>query len=272
MWDTCALMGHTLEFDDVSLRYEAGEPLTLWGLNWRVDASERWVVLGANGAGKTSMLRIASLYQHPTSGRVCVLGEELGRCDVRTLRERLALCSPALAARLEPSMTASEVVMTGVHAALAPWWHRYSDADEARAAELLERFGVGALSAHRFDTLSAGERQRTLLARSLVRDPELLLLDEPTAGLDIGAREQVLGDLASIARDLDAPATVLVTHHLEEIPAGFTHALVLRVGEVLAEGDILAVLTDTVLSKCFGVPLRVEHDTRSGRFTARLRP
>ncbi len=267
-----AISSRKLEFDDVSLRYEAGEPLTLTTITWCVSAGERWVVLGANGAGKTSMLRIASLYQHPTAGRVIVLGEELGHCDVRTLRERLALCSPALASRLEPSMTACEVVMTGLHAALAPWWHRYTVDDRSRAAALLERFGVGALAEHRFDTLSAGERQRTLLARSLVRDPELLLLDEPTAGLDIGAREQVLGDLASIAHDMGAPATVLVTHHLEEIPAGFTHALVLRAGAVLAQGDILAVLTDAVLSECFGVPLAVEHDTKSGRFTARLRP
>jgi iron complex transport system ATP-binding protein len=261
-------MGHRLAFDDVTLRYEADASDVLSHVTWSVAADERWVVLGANGAGKTSMLRIAALYQHPTSGRVVVLGEELGHTDVRTLRERVALCSPALAARLEPSMTTFEVVMTGIHAALAPWWHRYTDADRASTASLLERFGVAALAEHRFDTLSAGERQRTLLARSLVRDPPLLLLDEPTAGLDIGAREQVLGDLASLARDPNAPATVLVTHHLEEIPAGFTHALVLRNGEVIARGDILDVLTDDVLSACFAVPLKVQHD--DGRFTARL--
>jgi iron complex transport system ATP-binding protein len=257
-----------LEFDDVSLRYAPDEPLTVAHVTWSVAAHERWVVLGANGAGKTSMLRIAALYQHPTSGRVVVLGEELGHTDVRTLRERVALCSPALAARLEPSMTTFEVVMTGIHAALAPWWHRYTDDDHALTTSLLARFGVAALCEHRFDTLSAGERQRTLLARSLVRDPQLLLLDEPTAGLDIGAREQVLGDLAVLARDPESPATVLVTHHLEEIPAGFTHALVLRRGEVLAQGAILDVLTDDVLSACFDVALKVQHD--DGRFTARL--
>jgi iron complex transport system ATP-binding protein len=257
-----------LEFDDVSLRYAPGEPLTLAHVTWSVDAHERWVVLGANGAGKTSMLRIAALYQHPTTGRVIVLGEELGRTDVRVLRERVALCSPALAARLEPSMTTVEVVMTGIHAALAPWWHRYTDDDRTLTVSLLERFGVVGLAEHRFDTLSAGERQRTREQRALVRDPQLLLLDEPTAGLDIGAREQVLGDLASLARDPSAPATVLVTHHLEEIPAGFTHALVLRNGEVIGQGDILDVLTDDVLSECFAVPLKVQHD--DGRFTARL--
>ncbi len=263
-----ANLSRRLELDDVSLRYGAGEPLTLAHVTWSVAAHERWVVLGANGAGKTSLLRIASLYQHPTSGRVVVLGEELGHTDVRALRERVALCSPALAARLEPSMTTFEVVMTGIHAALAPWWHRYTDSDRALAASLLDRFGVATLADHRFDTLSAGERQRTLLARALVRDPRLVLLDEPTAGLDIGAREQVLGDLAALARDPSAPATVLVTHHLEEIPAGFTHALVLRAGKVLAQGDILDTLSDDVLSACFGVPLKVQHD--DGRFTARL--
>jgi iron complex transport system ATP-binding protein len=257
-----------LELDDVSLRYEPDAPLTLAHVTWSVADGERWVVLGANGAGKTSLLRIASLYQHPTWGRVVVLGEELGHTDVRVLRERVALCSPALAARLEPSMTAHDVVMTGIHAALAPWWHRWTDGDHRRADALLARFGVTALAAHRFDTLSAGERQRTLLARALVRDPQLLLLDEPTAGLDIGAREQVLGDLTALARDPDAPATVLVTHHLEEIPAAFTHALVLRAGEVLAQGEIVATLSDEVLSAAFGVALEVHH--RHGRFTARL--
>ena len=257
-----------LEFDAVSLRYDPGEPLTLDSVMWSVRDGERWVVLGANGAGKTSLLRIAALYQHPTSGTVRVLGEVFGHCDVRTLRTRIALCSPALAQRLEPTMTTFEVVMTGIHAALAPWWHRYTDEDRARSHALLVRFGVDARAGHRFDTLSAGERQRTLLARSLVHDPELLLLDEPTAGLDIGAREQVLGDLAALAADAAAPPIALVTHHVEEIPVGMTHALVLRAGHVLAQGAILEVLTDAVLSKCFGVPLRVDHT--AGRFTARL--
>jgi iron complex transport system ATP-binding protein len=265
-----ATSSRRLELDDVSLRYGADEPLTLERVTWSVGDGERWVVLGANGAGKTSLLRVAALYQHPTTGTVRVLGQELGHCDVRTLRERVALCSPALAQRLEPTMTTFEVVMTGLHAALAPWWHRYNDGDRVRTHALLTRFGVDGLAEHRFDTLSAGERQRTLLARSLVHDPELLLLDEPTAGLDIGAREQVLGDLSKLAADASAPPTVLVTHHLEEIPAGMTHALVLRAGHAIAQGEILAVLTDAVLSECFAVPLRVEHT--DGRFTARLAP
>src|SRR4051812_41577761 len=171
----CVILTHIqrrLELDDVSLRYGADERLTIERVTWSVGAGERWVVLGANGAGKTSLLRIAALYQHPTSGIVRVLGQELGHCDVRTLRERVALCSPALAQRLEPTMTTFEVVMTGLHAALAPWWHRYTDGDRTRTHALLARFGVDGLAEHRFDTLSAGERQRTLLARSLVHDPE----------------------------------------------------------------------------------------------------
>jgi iron complex transport system ATP-binding protein len=263
---------HALLLDDVTVRFDAvaDSATALAHVSWCVDRDQRWVVLGANGAGKTTLLRIASLYLHPSSGRVEVLGNVLGRCDVRTLRERIALSSPALTAKLSASMTTIEVVMTARYAALAPWWHVYTDADRERAQSLLERFGVGGFAEHRFDTLSAGERQRTMLARTLMRAPELLLLDEPTAGLDIGAREQVLGDLADLARDPAAPPIVVVTHHLEEVPAGFTHALVLKAGSVLSQGPILEVLTSKVLSDCFALSLRVEH--HAGRFTARGTP
>ena len=210
----------------------------LHDIEWTVRADERWVVLGANGAGKTSLLRIAALYQHPSSGAVEVLGQRLGRTDVRTFRERIAFSSPTLAARLEPSMTATEVVMTARYAALAPWWHQYSDADRARALELLREWRCAALAAHAFPTLSAGERQRVLLARMLMNEPGIALLDEPTAGLDIGGREELVADLATWARDPGRPALVLVTHHLEEIPPAFTHALVLKAGKTLASGPL----------------------------------
>lgn len=173
-----------------------------------------------------------------------------------------------MAARLEPTMTAAQVVMTARYGALAPWWHTYDDDDRQRAIMLLDRFGVGAFADHGFETLSAGERQRTLLARAMAQDPELLFLDEPTSGLDIGAREQVLGTITNLARDPSAPPVVIVTHHLEEIPAGCTHALVLREGSAIAQGPIEQTLTDEVLSTCFGVDLRVTNS--NGRFAARL--
>jgi len=237
-------------------------------VSWEVHDGERWVILGPNGAGKTTLLRIAALYQHPTSGTVDVLGQRLGRCDVRALRERIAFSSPALAARLEPSMTATEVVMTARYAALAPWWHQYTDADRAHAITLLERFRCRELADHLLTTLSAGERQRVLLARTLMTDPGLVLLDEPTAGLDVGGREELVADLTAWARDAARPPLVLVTHHLEEIPPAFTHALVLKDGKELAKGAIESVVNSEILSDAFGLPLLVE--ARLGRFTARL--
>jgi iron complex transport system ATP-binding protein len=255
-----------LRCSDITLDLDATRILD--AVDWEVRPGEHWVVLGPNGAGKTTLLRIAALYQHPTSGTVDVLGERLGRTDVRTLRERIAFSSPALAARLEPSMTATEVVMTARYAALAPWWHQYTDADRVRARSLLERFHCAGVADHRFPTLSAGERQRVLLARTLMNDPGLVLFDEPTAGLDLGGREELVADLTTWARDAGRPPLVLVTHHLEEIPPDFTHALVLSHGRLTASGPIADTVTSGVLSAAFELALRV--DVRKGRFTARL--
>lgn len=254
------LVGIDLTIDDHAI---------LRDVTWTVSRGESWVVIGGNGAGKTSLLRIASLHLHPSRGRVRCLGEELGHCDLRALRRRTALSSPAMAAKLEPTMTALEVVMTARYGALAPWWHRYDDADRALAHSLLDRFGLADHAEQDFTTLSAGERQKALLARALVNEPEIVHLDEPTSGLDIGAREQVLADLTAIAAESTARTTVLVTHHLEEIPIGFDHALVLRGGRVLAAGPIGETLTDATLSDAYGLALRVERDP-SGRFGARL--
>ena len=251
---------------NVSLRLDGTE--ILCDVSWTVQAGERWVILGANGAGKTTLLRVAALYQHPSRGTVDVLGNRLGRCDVRTLRQRIAFSSPALAAALEPSMTAIEVVMTAKHAALAPWWHIYDEADRTRAAGLLEHFRCVDLADHRFPTLSAGERQRVLLARTLMNEPGLVLLDEPTAGLDVGGREELVADLTAWATDRARPPLVLVTHHLEEIPPGFTHALVLKGGRTLASGPLRDTVTSDILSDAFSLRLRVEHD--GGRYAARL--
>ena len=259
-------MTPALRCSDITLDLDSARILDR--VDWEVQPGEHWVVLGPNGAGKTTLLRIAALYQHPTAGTVDVLGQRLGRTDVRTLRERIAFSSPALAARLEPSMTATEVVMTARYADLAPWWHPYTDADRARARSLLERFHCAGVADHRFPTLSAGERQRVLLARTLMNDPGLVLFDEPTAGLDVGGREELVGDLTAWARDAGRPPLVLVTHHLEEIPPGFTHALVLSHGRVTASGPIAETVTSEVLSAAFELNLQV--DARDGRYTARL--
>ena len=259
-------MTPALQIADVTLDIDSARILDR--VSWAVHAGERWVVLGANGAGKTTLLRIAALYQHPSRGTVDVLGQRLGRTDVRTLRERIAFSSPALAARLEPSMTAAEVVMTARYAALAPWWHQYTDADRSRALQLLREWRCDALESHRFPTLSAGERQRVLLARTLMNEPGIVLLDEPTAGLDIGGREELVADLATWARDPARPPLVLVTHHLEEVPPGFTHALVLKDGRTLASGPIAATVTTATLRAAFDLDLVVE--SRDGRYSARL--
>lgn len=260
-------MGAVLQCSDVRLVID--DTVVLDGIDWTVGAGERWVVLGPNGAGKTTLLRVAALYLHPSSGSVEVLGQRLGRTDVRTLRERIAFSSPALAARLEPSMTALEVVMTARYAALAPWWHRYTDADRERAFHLLREWRCEALAGHSFPTLSAGERQRVLLARALMNEPGIVLLDEPTAGLDVGGREELVADMTQWAQDPARPPTVLITHHVEEIPPGFTHALVLKNGRTLAHGPIDEIVTSETLSAAFGLALNVE--SRAGRFTARRR-
>lgn len=238
----------------------------LCDVNWRVRSGERWAVLGPNGSGKTSLIRVASLYLHPSQGTVEVLGHQLGRADVRGLRRRIGVASGALTAMMRAEISASEVVMTARHGALEPWWHDYDDTDRARARTLLGRMGVAHTSDRPFGTLSDGERQRVVLARTLMAEPDLLLLDEPAAGLDLGAREELMARLAALAGDAAAPPIVLVTHHVEEIPAGFTHVLLLRNGRVHAAGPLERVLTAEALSGCFATPLHLER--RHGRWSA----
>ncbi len=236
----------------------------LAGINWEVAAGQRWVVLGANGSGKTTLLRVAALYEHPTAGTVDVLGQRLGQVDVRRLRHRVGFMSPALAQMLRPHLRAVEVVMTARHGALEPWWHDYTDDDRERAHKLLEQVGAGGLGERTIATLSSGERQRVQIARSLMTDPGLVLLDEPASTLDLGGREMLVGDLTALANDPAAPPLVMVTHRTEEIPAGFTHVLLLRNGQVLAQGPLEDVLTSESLSACFALPLDLEH--RNGRW------
>jgi iron complex transport system ATP-binding protein len=244
-----------------------GTTQLLRDVTWRVDLDERWVVLGPNGAGKTTLLSLASGGLFPTTGTVHVLGERLGRTDVKELRTRIGISTMALADRIPGDETVHNVVLTASWSVVGRFRERYDAVDDIRARALLDQMGVGSLAGRRYGTLSEGERKRVQLARALMTDPELLLLDEPAAGLDLGGREDLVRRLAELASDPDAPAIVLVTHHVEEIPPGFTHALLLRGGVVVGQGPIGETVTDTLLSQTFGVPLRVRRE--DGRFTAR---
>ncbi len=235
-------------------------------VDWEVRPGERWVVLGPNGSGKTTLLRIASLYLHPSAGEVEVDGQVLGRTDVRALRTRIGLASPAFGDLLRPDLTGTEVVMTARYAALEPWWHTYDDDDREQAGSLLDRFGVAHVAARAVRTMSSGERQRVLLARAFAGDPAIVLLDEPTAGLDLGGREDLVSRLGALATDPSSPPTTLVTHHVEEIPPGSTHVLLLRGGRILQQGPIEETLTADLLSATFGLP--VDLSRRAGRWTA----
>lgn len=231
----------------------------LSGVDWEVRRDQRWVVLGPNGSGKTTLVRIATMWDHPSTGTVELLGQRLGHVDVRQLRTRVGFTSAAMADMLEQSQTAAEAVMTAKHAALAAWWHSYDAADHAEARSALGRVGCEHRADHRFSTLSSGERQRVLLARALAAAPGLIILDEPNAGLDLAGREQLINTLSDLAQDPATPPLVLVTHHTDEIPPSFTHALLLRDGTTLASGPIERTLTSANLSACFGLNLTLEH-------------
>jgi iron complex transport system ATP-binding protein len=248
------------------ITFVRGERHILDAVDWRVEAGQHWLVLGANGSGKTTLLRIAAMYEHPTSGTVRVLGEQLGRTDVRQLRRRVGYAAAALAAQLRPELSAGDVVMTARYAALEPWWHQYTDADRARARECLDRMGVAAYAGRSFGTLSSGEQQRVLLARTLMNDPGVVLLDEPSARLDLAGREQLVAALEELAGP-GGPPLALVTHHVDEVPTVISHALLLRNGRAIAQGPIGEVLTSESLSECFGMALRLERRP-GGRFTA----
>jgi iron complex transport system ATP-binding protein len=257
--------GPALVFDHVTLRRERLDALA--DLSWVVGAGERWVVLGPNGSGKTTLLQLATGHLHPTMGTVDILGERLGRVDVRQLRTRIGLVSGAVTRLLRPGLTAAEVVLTGRYAALEPWWHRYSDEDHERASDLLVKAGLGDARDRAFGVLSEGERQQVLLSRAMMGEPELLVFDEPAAGLDLGARERLVRRLEDIATDPSAPPVVFVTHHVEEIPPGFGHLLLLRQGRAVASGPITATLTSAALSETFG--LAVDVHRLGDRYVAR---
>ena len=257
-------MTPTLQLQHVTVVRD-GRPI-LDDLDWTVARGERWIVLGPNGSGKTTLCQVASLYQHPMRGSVEVLGERLGRTDVRELRRRIGYTSMRLADLLRPDLSAIDVVVTAKYGALATWWHEYTDADYAKARALLGRFGCAPLADRTFGTMASGERKRVEVARALMADPGLLLLDEPMAGLDLAGREGLVGALSALARDSAAPPTVLVTHHVDEIPPGFTHVLLLAGGRRMAAGPLDRTLTSDTLSRCFGIGLHVER--RNGRWQA----
>jgi iron complex transport system ATP-binding protein len=258
-------MSDVLHFAQVSVLRDGATLLD--GVDWDVSEGERWVVLGANGAGKTTLLQLASANLHPSRGTATILGETLGAVDVFELRPRIGLSSAALAERLPPGERVRDVVLTASYAMVGRWREVYEDVDSGRADELLAALGVAHLATRRFGTLSEGERKRVQIARALMTDPELMLLDEPAAGLDLGGREDLVRRLGVIALDEDAPALVLVTHHVEEIPPGFTHVLLLRGGRVVAGGPLEDTLTAAALGETFGISLQV---TRSGqRWAAR---
>jgi iron complex transport system ATP-binding protein len=259
-------MSDVLAFAGVTVR--RGPSTLVEDVTWEVEEGERWVVLGPNGAGKTTLLQIAAARMHPTTV-AGILGEVLGTVDVFELRPRIGLASSAMAERIPADEIVGNVVVTASYGIIGRWREQYDDLDYARAMELLRALGAEHLADRHFGTLSEGERKRVQIARALMTDPELMLLDEPAAGLDLGGREDLVRRLGELAADTEAPAMVLVTHHVEEIPPGFTDVLLIRDGRVVAAGPIPLTLTADNLTATFGLPLVLEQHGQ--RYSARAR-
>jgi iron complex transport system ATP-binding protein len=255
-----------VRLEGVSVR-RAGRTI-LGPLDWTVEDGQRWVVVGPNGSGKTTLLQVLSLYLWPTTGTVDVLGARFGRIDSREHRRGIGYAGSGVDAAMNLELSPVQLVMAARHAALEPWWHTFTDDDRARAGELVERLGAGHVADQPLATLSTGERRRVAIARALMADPPFLLLDEPAAGLDLAARETLIRDLTGLAAGPALRGIVLVSHHVEEIPPGFGHALVLAGGRAIAAGTIDEVLSDEVLTEAYGLPIAVER--RNGRTWARL--
>jgi iron complex transport system ATP-binding protein len=258
-------MPQVLEFSDVVVRRNTRDIVD--HLDWSVDDDQRWVVLGPNGAGKTTLLQLADTLIHPTSGSVTILGEQLGRTDVFELRPRIGFASTAMAKQLPPEETVLNVVLTAAYSVMGRWNEAYEDIDERRALRVLAEWRLEHLADRTFGTLSDGEQKRVQIARAIMTDPELLLLDEPAASLDLGAREELLTLLGGYAQAPTTPAMVMVTHHVEEIPIGFTHVLLLSEGRVVAAGPLAETLTAEKLTEAFGAPITLTAD--GGRYAAR---
>lgn len=244
-----------VDFRDVT--FKRGGRNLVGPVTWQVELDERWVIIGPNGAGKTTLIRMAAAEEFPSSGRAFVMGEQLGRTDMRDLRSMIGVSSAALGNRIPADETVGDLVVSAGYAVLGRWREDYEEIDFEQAHEILDLVGAYHLIDRTWGTLSEGERKRVLIARALMTNPELLILDEPGAGMDLGGREDLVGYLGDLALDPDAPAIVMITHHVEEIPFGFTHAMLLDDGEVIAQGLIDSVLTSENLSRTFHQPIDV---------------
>ncbi|MDO5076605.1 ABC transporter ATP-binding protein [Corynebacterium sp.] len=240
-------------------------------VDWQIELDERWVIIGPNGAGKTTLVRLAAAEEYPSGGQAYIMGERVGKTDMRDLRTMIGMSSSALGNRIPPNEQVGDLVVSAGYAILGRWREDYEEMDFDQADEILEQVGALHLRHRSWGTLSEGERKRVLVARALMTNPELLILDEPGAGLDLGGREDLVGYLGNLAMDADAPAIVMITHHVEEIPNGFTHAMLLDEGSVVAQGLIDDVLTSENLTRAFHQPISI--DKIDGRYFARrLRP
>ncbi len=238
-------------------------------LTWSLDAGERWVVIGPNGAGKTTFLQLASALIHPTAGTVEILGEKLGQVDIFEIRPRVGICSSALSSLLPDDEKVLDLVLTAAYGISGRWIEEYDLWDESRAKALLDLFGVRELFNRSYGTLSEGERKRVQIARSLMTNPEILLLDEPAAGLDLGGREDILLRLANYLNEEGAPASIIVTHHIEEIPAGTTHVLLLQSGQIFSAGPIQTTLTESNINELFTTNISLAFDGKRYFATSR---
>lgn len=235
-------------------------------IDWSIRPSQRWVLLGPNGSGKTTLVELASASERPSAGRIEILGERIGRVDLRLLRRRVGYAGPAAARRLHGEMTALEVVESGASAAYASWWERPAAEVRRRAERLLAEAGLAQRQGQAWATLSEGQRQQVLLSRALMAEPELLVLDEPGTALDLAARETLVARLGALAASHPQMAIVMVTHHLEDIPPGFGHALLIREGRAVFSGEIDQALSAGNLQDCFGLALEVR--MQRGRWSA----
>lgn len=254
-----------LSLSNVSVR--RGDRTILGPINFSVSEGERWVILGPNGAGKSTLLKLLAAMSFPTTGAVEILGQSMGKVDVFELRPRVGFCSSLMAENIPDDELVRDVVLTAAYAILGRWNEKYDLWDESRAIALLTTFGIRDLGDREFATLSEGERKRVQIARALMADPEILLLDEPAAGLDLGGREDLLTRFAAFSADAHAPVSILVTHHIEEIPVGTSHALLIKDGRIAVSGPVDEVITSEHVSAVFGLPITVAKE--GARFFAR---